>query len=88
MRKLAIWLILAASLKATAIPTIAVGDLVIATSNGVATLSLQLESTDDLTSGVWSNIGERVVWEVPTTDSAFFRVQAGENIMSKPNYLF
>jgi len=54
------------------------GQMVIirAASNGQVRLRLQLEQTDDLISGVWSNAGEAVIWTngVPA-GKAFYRVR-------------
>ena len=54
------------------------GELVIirVASNGHVRLQLQLEQTEDLTSGVWSNAGDAVIWTngVPA-GKAFYRVR-------------
>ncbi len=52
------------------------GQAVFTVSNGEATLSLQLEQSDDLTT--WTNAGDAVIWSIPVdTNKAFYRVRSG-----------
>lgn len=54
---------------------IAVGQMLLETTNGIATLYLQLEQSDDLES--WTNAGEAVIWEIPNdSPTQFFRVRS------------
>ncbi|NLX24966.1 MAG: hypothetical protein GXY61_03255 [Lentisphaerae bacterium] len=54
---------------------IAVGQMLLETTNGMATLYLQLEQSDDLES--WTNAGEAVIWEIPNdSPTQFFRVRS------------
>ena len=56
---------------------LAVGDLMIGTSNGTANLWLQLWKSDDLQS--WTNAGDAVLWQLPADEGKqFYKVQAGE----------
>jgi len=55
---------------------LSMGAMMVRTSNGWLRLRLQLERTDDLTSGVWSNAGDAVEWLEPAGDGkAFYRVR-------------
>ncbi len=55
---------------------LSMGAMMVRTSNGWLRLRLQLERTDDLTSGVWSNAGDAVEWVEPAGDGkAFYRVR-------------
>ncbi len=54
---------------------VGIGAMTLRTSNGWLRLRLQLEQTEDLTSGVWSNAGDAVEWLEPAGDGkAFYRV--------------
>ena len=58
---------------------LSMGAMMVRTSNGWLRLRLQLERTDDLTSGAWSNAGDAVEWEEPAGDGkAFYRVRGGK----------
>jgi len=55
------------------------GAMMVRTSNGWLRLRLQLERTEDLTGGAWSNAGDAVEWEEPAGDgNAFYRVRGME----------
>jgi len=59
----------------TNIVDVAVGQMLLKTSNGMMHLSLQLEKSGNLTS--WTNAGNSVQWSIPAENSAqFFRVRA------------
>jgi len=76
--------LLLVSAKVFAIPTVAIGEIILATTpSNTAVLNLQLTKTDDLLSGIWSNAGPAVRWEVPMAGAAFYKVQAqGEQEMA------
>lgn len=52
----------------------AVGDLMIQSSNSYINLWLQLLKSDDLTT--WTNAGDAVEWSVPSGDKEFYKVRA------------
>jgi len=59
----------------SSIGELSMGYLVLAASNGNMNLDLQLQQTDDLSSGTWSNVGASVEWSEPALDGRqFFRV--------------
>ncbi len=58
---------------------LSMGAMMLRTSNGWLRMRLQLERTEDLTGGVWSNAGDAVEWVEPAGDGkAFYRVRGRE----------
>lgn len=61
------------------IADLAMGNVMIQTSNGWMRISLQLEQCADLVDGVWSNAGAAAEWQLEALDgSMFYRVRSGE----------
>jgi len=57
---------------------LSMGEMMLRISNGWLRLSLQLEQTDDLAGGAWSNAGDAVEWVEPAgAGKAFYRVRGG-----------
>jgi hypothetical protein len=64
---------------ADSIMDLRMGKVMLRSSNGWLRLRLQLEKTDDLTGGVWTNAGDAVQWMAPAgPGKAFYRVKAKE----------
>ena len=56
---------------------VAVGQMLLTTTNGEALLSLQLEQSSDLISNSWTNAGDAVEWVLPVDlNKHFFRVRS------------
>jgi len=56
---------------------VAVGQILLETTSGNATLNLQLEQSEDLDS--WTNAGDAVEWILPVgSEKQFFRVRSGK----------
>jgi hypothetical protein len=57
------------------ISDLAMGEVMIQTSNGWMRMELQLQQCTNLVDGVWTNVGDAVEWEVPAAEGkAFYRV--------------
>lgn len=55
------------------------GHLMVSVDTGTVEMELQLQQTDDLASGVWTNAGSSVTWSMPVTnDAAYFRVHSAQ----------
>jgi len=51
---------------------LAMGYLMLETSNGWAVLSLQLEQCTNLVEGIWEDAGDAVEWIGPAAEGKFF----------------
>jgi len=62
---------------ASSVIDVAVGEMLLEATGGVARLSLQLEKSDDLVT--WAHAGNPVIWSTPVGDNKlFFRVRSTE----------
>lgn len=61
-----------------AVMDVKVGEVLMAVSDGVVALNLQLEKSEDLVT--WTNAGEAVEWSIPASaETGFYRVKSGKN---------
>ena len=65
------------SISTAEISTISARDISIAvTESNTVVISIQVQKTTNLSDGVWSDIGEPLLWEDPIHESEFYRVQS------------